>query len=516
VISLCPLSFRSLARAGAVIVVVATLATPAGADVGDPSAAAIGGPAFTRLLSARLTGSAEVDAAGNPDQGDLDGVGLVSVVVEQGNSAAGHPAVGTDLCVRIVVAGIDTPTAAHIHQGAEGVNGPIVVPLPTPVDGTSQGCVPVDDIQLQSEISGSPSPFYVNVHTAAFPNGAVRGQLTAAGATSPMQTSLSGAAVLDSSGASGAGDADGVGQAEVLVDPGGIICIATNLSGIDAPTAIEVDTAPFTANGPILLTSSGVPGLGTTGRCSPVAAAAVAALLADPTGHAVVVRTAAHPLGALRGQIRYGLTSMHATAASGRIWSYGEATDLGSTADRALTRPIVGIAATPTTRGYWLVASDGGIFSFGDASFFGSTGAITLNQPIVGMAATPTGRGYWLVAADGGIFSFGDATFLGSTGAITLRQPIVGMGASPSGLGYRMVARDGGVFSFGDAPFLGSGAATFREDDPYVGMLTLPMGQGYRLVTASGQGPMFGDGAHLGNIPFPALPLDSPLVGVAL
>src|SRR5437867_8101300 len=47
-------------------------------------------------------------------------------------------------------------------------------------------------------------------------------------------------------------------------------------------------------------------------------------------------------------------------------------------------------------RGYWLVASDGGIFTFGDAGFFGSTGSIHLNKPIVGMAATPDGRGYWI------------------------------------------------------------------------------------------------------------------------
>ena len=30
---------------------------------------------------------------------------------------------------------------------------------------------------------------------------------------------------------------------------------------------------------------------------------------------------------------------------------------------------------------------------------------MVLNQPIVGMAATPDGKGYWLVASDGGIFS---------------------------------------------------------------------------------------------------------------
>jgi hypothetical protein len=55
------------------------------------------------------------------------------------------------------------------------------------------------------------------------------------------------------------------------------------------------------------------------------------------------------------------------------------------------------------------VALDGGIFAFGDAAFYGSMGASHLNQPIVGMAATPDGRGYWLVAGDGGVFTFGDA-----------------------------------------------------------------------------------------------------------
>jgi hypothetical protein len=73
------------------------------------------------------------------------------------------------------------------------------------------------------------------------------------------------------------------------------------------------------------------------------------------------------------------------------------------------------------------VASDGGIFSYGDATFYGSHGGSALNQPIVGMASTPTGKGYWMVASDGGIFSYGDATFYGSHGGSALNQPIVGM-----------------------------------------------------------------------------------------
>jgi hypothetical protein len=124
----------------------------------------------------------------------------------------------------------------------------------------------------------------------------------------------------------------------------------------------------------------------------------------------------------------------------------------------ALNRPIVGMAATPTGSGYWLVASDGGIFSFGNAAFYGSTGAMALNRPIVGMAATPTGSGYWLVASDGGIFSFGNAAFYGSTGNISLQKPIASMTPTPTGKGYWLVGSDGGVFNFGAAQFSGSAA----------------------------------------------------------
>ena len=148
-----------------------------------------------------------------------------------------------------------------------------------------------------------------------------------------------------------------------------------------------------------------------------------------------------------------GSGSSHPTAASSRS---ATPSFHGSTGAMHLNRPIVGMAATPTGHGYWLVASDGGIFSFGDASFHGSTGAMHLNRPIVGMAATPTGHGYWLVASDGGIFCFGDASFHGSTGAIHLNQPIVGMAATPSRHGYWLVASDGGIFGFGDASFHGS------------------------------------------------------------
>ena len=102
-----------------------------------------------------------------------------------------------------------------------------------------------------------------------------------------------------------------------------------------------------------------------------------------------------------------------------------------------------------------MVAADGGIFSFGDAGFWGSAGALPLNAPIVGMAATPIGRGYWLVASDGG--SSATATPTSGVPRVPAAQPpVVGMAATPSGGGYWLVGSDGGVFSYGDARFWGS------------------------------------------------------------
>jgi hypothetical protein len=120
---------------------------------------------------------------------------------------------------------------------------------------------------------------------------------------------------------------------------------------------------------------------------------------------------------------------------------------------RALNGPILDSVATPTGKGYFMVASDGGLFAFGDARFAGSMGATKLNKPVVSMAPDPDGQGYWLVAADGGIFAF-DAAFYGSTGNLNLNKPVTGMVAGTAG--YLMVAQDGGIFAFGGVPFYGS------------------------------------------------------------
>ena len=163
------------------------------------------------------------------------------------------------------------------------------------------------------------------------------------------------------------------------------------------------------------------------------------------------------------------------------VLAFGAAADHGEP-QGPLQLPVVGIEATPTGGGYWLVASDGGVFCFGDARFLGSTGGERLNRPIVGMAASATGRGYWLVASDGGVFCFGDARFVGSAADIPLNRPIVGMAATPSGEGYWFLAADGGISAFGDARYLGGGT-----NRPHAGDATdiagRTDGRGYWIVT---------------------------------
>ncbi|MHB8190377.1 MAG: CAP domain-containing protein [Ferrimicrobium sp.] len=135
------------------------------------------------------------------------------------------------------------------------------------------------------------------------------------------------------------------------------------------------------------------------------------------------------------GVFNFGNASFH-----GSTYSFG-ITGLGG--PHPLNAPIVGIAPTANGQGYWLVAKDGGVFNFGNASFEGSTysdgitglgGARPLGGPIVGMAATPTGNGYWLVGADGGVFNFGAAGYYGSVPSIlSAPSPRPTVTSNPSG-----------------------------------------------------------------------------------
>jgi len=66
-------------------------------------------------------------------------------------------------------------TAAHIHMGAAGNNGPVIVPFTKEGDTyKAPAGAKLNADQLKAFKSGD---LYVNVHSAANPNGEIRGQL---------------------------------------------------------------------------------------------------------------------------------------------------------------------------------------------------------------------------------------------------------------------------------------------------------------------------------------------------
>ena len=81
------------------------------------------------------------------------------------------------MCYDLTVANIQMATAAHIHESAVGKEGPVKVVLDAPKTGSAKGCRTVDSA-LMKAIMQNPAYYYVNIHNAAFPKGAIRGQLS--------------------------------------------------------------------------------------------------------------------------------------------------------------------------------------------------------------------------------------------------------------------------------------------------------------------------------------------------
>jgi CHRD domain len=113
-------------------------------------------------IKANLTGAAEV-----PGPGDPDGGGTVQVTLNPDKN---------EVCYDLTLTKVDEATAAHIHEGAVGKDGPVKVGLDTPKGGSAKGCKTAEAAVVK-DIMANPANYYVNVHNAAHPKGAVRGQL---------------------------------------------------------------------------------------------------------------------------------------------------------------------------------------------------------------------------------------------------------------------------------------------------------------------------------------------------
>ncbi len=142
----------------------------------------------TNLGTGTLNGSLEVPANGSTATGIEVGAGLSydsGLMVMNINLAYGlfgaNPLTGAY-------------TAAHIHQGAVGVNGPVVVALPghfafTPTSGFFSGTVPMT-VALETALFNND--LYVNIHSTLFPGGEIRAQLIPATIPEPGALALIG------------------------------------------------------------------------------------------------------------------------------------------------------------------------------------------------------------------------------------------------------------------------------------------------------------------------------------
>jgi CHRD domain len=125
-------------------------------------------------LDATLSGDQEVPPA------DPDGTGRAKVELKPAEE---------QVCFAVSFRNIGTPNRGHIHQGVAGMNGDIVVeffelvaipsdPRHDELEDRSrlEGCVPAS-LSILNAIAANPAGFYVNLHNARFPAGAIRGQL---------------------------------------------------------------------------------------------------------------------------------------------------------------------------------------------------------------------------------------------------------------------------------------------------------------------------------------------------
>jgi hypothetical protein len=143
-------------------------------------------------LTANMTPDEEV-----PQKGPAGATGSATLDVNSDNN---------QVCYTFITQNLNDPlTGGHIHKGAKGVAGDVLIDLKVTA-GNLKGCVTGEPAKIQAMLADAQG-HYVNLHTQANPAGAVRGQLMAA-ITNPQAAipqSESGAPAIARTGASSAG-----------------------------------------------------------------------------------------------------------------------------------------------------------------------------------------------------------------------------------------------------------------------------------------------------------------------
>lgn len=168
--------------------------------------------ATTTGLTASGSGSSESPAANASD--------TVAATVDI------DPQAGT-VTYTVSFQGSEPVVAGHIHKGAVGVNGPVVVMFDAAVINAHGTATVKVDKALAAAIVADPAGYYVNVHTKSHLSGAARGQLTAGSGTAPtaVNAGSGGQFAAAQSGLGGSMVALLIGSVMVLVAGAGVYTV---------------------------------------------------------------------------------------------------------------------------------------------------------------------------------------------------------------------------------------------------------------------------------------------------
>ena len=233
-------------------------------------------------LPVAMTGEAETPA------GDPVATGQSVVRLRNGQG---------QVCYTIAATNLPAAAAAHIHRGAAGSAGPVLIPLKTPdSSGKSSGCATASRAIVKAIIN-SPASYYVNVHTQEFPGGAIRGQL-AGTSTSTFGQSFA----IDLKGSTEP-NAKGTAVVRVRKDAG-LVCYRLHAESITLPAvAAHIHRGGAAANGPVVVPFTAPAANGESDGCAQAQAAIIDEILGTPANFYVNVHTQEHPAGAMRAQL---------------------------------------------------------------------------------------------------------------------------------------------------------------------------------------------------------------------
>jgi hypothetical protein len=230
-----------------------------------------------------------------PGPGDPDGFGL-----------AGFRFEGTTVIYGMQVKNIGAPNASHIHRGAAGVPGPVVIPVASSFPNNSASGSATASAALIEEIRRNPAAFYVNVHNPEFPGGAIRAQLSTGAFT--VNTGAAERPVP--------GDVDGSGMAVFTLPGGGTtLNFAAIVQDILPPGASHIHRGDPTVAGPVVipLASSYPDNMAMGTFTAPQAILdeiiGTASTFGNPSNFYYNVHNADFPGGALRGILNLALVA---------------------------------------------------------------------------------------------------------------------------------------------------------------------------------------------------------------